>query len=269
MNNSDITDNLRKHWDLRAQTSLSRGVGINPENEQSRLAGKALHSTVSTLLRHFPLSELKSAHVLDFGGGAGRIAKALAPHVEKITLAEISGQFLESAKRNLSRFSNVEFVLVDAIPDLPFSDGEINLTISYAALDFSPNVEIFSSVIAELDRVSDAFAMELGAVPRNPTSSHIAFEVSHNPEKELGFVPDDDLLASLFVNWEDRYLIERLLVEPPNRPVDRFIYKLPVNYTSLNKLFGQHLNNLDGPSVPAVRQGLRGKARGIFKSLYP
>ncbi|MGH9741969.1 MAG: class I SAM-dependent methyltransferase, partial [Candidatus Acidiferrum sp.] len=47
--------------------------------------------------------------ILDLGSGCGFVARAFAPLCERVHCVDISGEFLDFCKAELSEFSNVEF----------------------------------------------------------------------------------------------------------------------------------------------------------------
>src|SRR3989344_8750437 len=67
---------------------------------------------------------LKSGdRVLDLGGGCGQIASYVAQNVREVVLADGAEEALAVANKNLSRFTNVAYQLVDiTVLPLPFKD---------------------------------------------------------------------------------------------------------------------------------------------------
>ena len=142
--------------------------------EKEPLDGKDVVKQYDNGARYYMLPEYKyfvrkilrrgitKGRILDIGTGSGRLAIELAKTKGtdfRITGLDISGDMLELAKENAKKAGvadRIEFVLGTAA-DLPFTDGEFDLVMSYASLHHWIKPE---DVFSECQRV----AGETGAI---------------------------------------------------------------------------------------------------------
>ena len=142
--------------------------------EKEPLDGKDVVKQYDNGARYYMLPEYKyfvrkilrrgitKGRILDIGTGSGRLAIELAKTKGtdfRITGLDISGDMLELAKENAKKAGvadRIEFVLGTAA-DLPFTDGEFDLVMSYASLHHWIRPE---DVFSECQRV----AGETGAI---------------------------------------------------------------------------------------------------------
>src|SRR5437588_5937177 len=76
----------------------------------------------------------------DAGSGSGRWAGFIAPQVGKLHCVDASREALSVSKRNLERFSNVEYHEASA-GDLPFPSGSMDFGYSLGVLHHLPDTQ--------------------------------------------------------------------------------------------------------------------------------
>lgn len=87
----------------------------------------------------FPLNKLnKNSIVMDLGCGSGRWAKHIAPRVKKLVAVDPSIKALNTAKINLKKFTNVEFLLGD-ISTVNIKDNSFDFIYSLGVLHHIPD----------------------------------------------------------------------------------------------------------------------------------
>lgn len=87
--------------------------------------------------------------VADVGGGTGFLTEALAGLVRRVYLVDASEEMLAVARKNLSRWNNVEFHLSDGL-SLPFPDESLDAVFANMYLHHTPNPQ---AAIAEMVRI--------------------------------------------------------------------------------------------------------------------
>jgi SAM-dependent methyltransferase len=138
-------------------------------NDSRRVTGRFARRTVSTLLRHQTLAELKRMTVLEFGCGTGRLARFIAPLCHRLICCDISEAMLEIARKELSSHCNVVYLQTDGGP-LP----RVDFAYSYAALSYEPSEQSLWSAAARLDAAATAFCLHFHKVANehpDPTKS--------------------------------------------------------------------------------------------------
>lgn len=117
---SDLSKKTQNYWNSRVD-EIPLGVGAASKYDQDlRSKGDYAKATLHCLTRNFPIHNLHRSTLMDFGSGAGRLAKLFAPYVEKIICADVSNKFLDKSRENLVSFSNVEYMLIESPPILIF-----------------------------------------------------------------------------------------------------------------------------------------------------
>ena len=98
---------------------------------------------------------LKSGdRVLDLGGGCGQIASYMARHVREVVLADGAKVALAIARKNLSRFANVTYQLVDiTVLPLPFENNSFDHIVCYSVVHYLRDHNEFERLVLDLLRV--------------------------------------------------------------------------------------------------------------------
>jgi SAM-dependent methyltransferase len=87
--------------------------------------------------------------VFDLGGGAGRIARHVAPRVREVVVGDASSTLLAEARRNLATFGNVDYLRNRGFSLAGLEDGGFDLVFSQGVLSYfdpNPTLAMFSEV---------------------------------------------------------------------------------------------------------------------------
>lgn len=174
---NDPSHNYLHYWDGRAYEHAAEEVAI-----RRMFKGK-----------HF-------AHIVDVGGGYGRICPLLKEYADKVTLAEPSKQQLDIAKEYLKDHKGIEMKLAQA-DSLPFADESVDAVTVVRVIHHIPDPEQEFAEIARILKPGGYLfiefanyanfknrlkhAVKLKRIPREPVDirtkqSDIPF-VNHNP----------------------------------------------------------------------------------------
>ena len=235
------------HEDYKGKSSLAT-------DSQERISGIYVKKTLSVILRHINFDQLKNSVLLDYGCGTGRLSKLLAPYCKKIICVDVSNKFLESTKKNLKMFDNIEYELALPGKPLSFSANSIDLSYSYAAINWTTEDNFWYS-INDMDRVSKAFCVQIS----EPNENVNIAETDANKElpfvKVKGYRPKLTTLKARYS--ENNYLFEYL--QPDTRGLELFFYKIAFNDLDSYLDFGVHIYDTKplNPEPVSFRQALQ------------
>jgi len=226
--------NQRKFWDN--WHDLSKDNETLTTDNPERFAGRYTNATIVTLLRHIKIDELADYTVLDYGCGTGRLAKFIAPLCKRIILADISPKMLQTAKTRMSMYPNVEYMLVDPEHPFPLGVDAVDFCFSYAALGYFGAEDNFWVTIAEIDRVSRQFCLQLHSLTNE--SPETTLTIDYSAEQDIHSIscyrPSEKTIKQHYPDAP--YLVERH--EPDIRGVDMFFYKLDRDPISVYLQYG-------------------------------
>jgi len=224
----DIKDRIKSHYKL-----WSNSNGLGNDFNGLRSEGLYAYSTISALLRHYPLAKLEKSRILDFGSGTGRLAKLLIPKTKEYVCSDISDLYISDCKKNLKNFNNVTFYTIDNPPFLEFNDNYFDFTFSYLSL-LGYKKEEYKKTLLEIDRVSKNFALHIGNIQ----------------DYELGILSTGELVPMGIITLsieelkelfnQKNYIFEILSPEPSIHPGSLFIFKVADNL-NLHLEFGPHI----------------------------
>lgn len=137
--------------------------GLGNDFDGYRTTGIYAFSTISAILRHYNLENLKNSRVLDFGSGTGRLANLIIPYTKEYICADISDLFLNDCKENLKSYKNCLFHKIEDSPNLNFDDDFFDFSFSYLSL-FAENKINLQNTLKEIDRVSKNFCLQIGDI---------------------------------------------------------------------------------------------------------
>lgn len=124
----------------------------------------------------------RGAAVLDFGGGTGSIATALAQQGYQMTVCDVSDRMLAAGKR-LYAGQAIEWLLLPAEwQRIPFANGTFDAIIASSVLEYLQDVE---NVLAECGRILRAGGALIFSVP-NPSHPRRRLERLLRPLAILG-----------------------------------------------------------------------------------
>jgi SAM-dependent methyltransferase len=94
----------------------------------------------------------RTQRALDVGGGDGRIARQVAPHVREIVCSDVSPTMVAEAKQNLARFSNASTFLARGYTLRPLQDESFDVAFAQGVLSFI-EVNLGLALLDEMHRV--------------------------------------------------------------------------------------------------------------------
>lgn len=106
--------------------------------------------------------------VLDIGVGVGRLSRALAPRVAKVTGIDVSAEMIERARGNLEGH-DVDLLVGDGVSLQPLADGSFTAVVSLVVFQHIPDPQVTLGYIREIGRVL-------------APGGWAAFQVSDDPE---------------------------------------------------------------------------------------
>lgn len=128
------------------------------------------HRTGSDLQRLLALGEWnEQQHALDIATGGGHTALAVAPHVARITVSDLTPRMLEHAREFLlaQGVTSAEFVVADA-EQLPFADASFDRVTCRIAPHHFPNVARFVQETARVLKPDGIFLLIDSIAPGDP-----------------------------------------------------------------------------------------------------
>jgi len=114
--------------------------------------------------------------VLDIGVGVGRLSRALAPQVDRVTGIDVSREMIERAAKNLNGL-DVELIVGDGTSLQPIADASFDVVISLVVFQHIPDPDVTLGYIREIGRVLKP-------------GGWAAFQVSNDPEIHTADYPD-------------------------------------------------------------------------------
>jgi SAM-dependent methyltransferase len=157
---------------------------------------------------------------LDVGAGTGTLALALAPLVRDVVGIDLVPEMLEHARRAGSTYDNVSFVEGSAL-ELPFANGEFDLTVSSRTVHHLPHPEIAVAEMTRVTRVGGRLLVvdQISSADPLEALQHNRLEHLRDPSHER-VLPDLDF-RSLF---EANYLVlERFETEREDFELDHYL----------------------------------------------
>jgi ubiquinone/menaquinone biosynthesis C-methylase UbiE len=128
------------------------------------------HRTGSDLQRLIALGEWETQQqALDIATGGGHTALAVAPHVEHITVSDLTPRMLEKARHFLltQGVTNATFVEADA-EQLPFADASFDRVTCRIAPHHFPNIARFVKEVARVLKNGGLFLLIDSVAPADP-----------------------------------------------------------------------------------------------------
>ena len=105
---------------------------------------------------------------LDIATGGGHTALAVAPHVGRVTVTDLTPQMLDQAQTHLAGkgVANADYWLADA-EDLPFPDGSFELVTCRIAPHHFADVDRFVAEVSRVMRPNGVFMLVDSVVPED------------------------------------------------------------------------------------------------------
>ena len=126
---------------------------------------------------------------LDVGCGTGRWAQCVAPLVGKLHCLDISGESVQVARRNLSRFSNCVFHVASA-DAIPVEDGSMDFAYCIGVLHAIPDPRAaLSSCAAKLKRGAPLLLYVFYSLENRPAWFRALWKVVHHTRRVVCRLP--------------------------------------------------------------------------------
>src|SRR5688500_14957969 len=135
---------MRRFWDRRARENPWYFINntlsyANPDLERFWASGER---DVDEILGKLDVELQPSDHVVEIGCGAGRMSRAIARRVARVTARDVSPRMLELAREQNPTLDNVEWVLGDGMTLAGVPDASADACISYVVLQHIPDREV-------------------------------------------------------------------------------------------------------------------------------
>ena len=146
---------MRRFWDRRARENAWYFINntlsyANPDLERFWASGER---DVDEILGKLDVELAPSDHVVEIGCGAGRMSRAIARRVARVTALDVSPRMLEIAREQNPTLHNVDWVLGDGMTLAGVPDASADGCISYVVLQHIPDPEVILSYVREMGRV--------------------------------------------------------------------------------------------------------------------
>ena len=146
---------MRRFWDRRARENPWYFINntlsyADPDLDRFWASGER---DVVELLEKLDVELRPSDHVVEIGCGAGRMSRALAQRVARVTALDVSPRMLELAREQNPELDNVEWMLGDGATLSGVPDASADGCISYVVLQHIPDAEVILGYVREMARV--------------------------------------------------------------------------------------------------------------------
>ena len=146
---------MRRFWDRRARENPWYFINntlsyANPDRERFWASGE---HDLEVLLTKLGAELRPSDHVVEIGCGAGRMSRAIARRVAKVTALDVAPRMLDIAREQNPALTNVEWLLGDGVTLDGIADASADACISYVVLQHIPDPEVTLGYVREMGRV--------------------------------------------------------------------------------------------------------------------
>lgn len=109
--------------------------------------------TLDALLDRLGVTLGRDHHVVEIGCGIGRLTRALAPRVARVTALDVSGEMLARARAHHPQLGNVDWVRGDGRGLAPVADASADAVLSHVVFQHLPDPALTLGYVAETGRV--------------------------------------------------------------------------------------------------------------------
>jgi SAM-dependent methyltransferase len=149
------TDSMRRDWNERARHDAFLYIASwrhDWTEEEFFASGEAdVQRIVHPILERLSVNAAQS-DMAELGCGAGRMTRAFATQFRSVAAIDISEEMQQRAKKYLSGFSNIRWVLVDGVMLAAVDSSSLDFVFSYMVLQHYPNTELIAASIQEMLR---------------------------------------------------------------------------------------------------------------------
>ena len=146
---------MRRFWDRRAQENAWFFINntlsyADPDLDKFWASGER---DVDLVLGTVGAELESSDHIVEIGCGAGRMTRAVARRVARVTAIDVSPRMLEIAVEKNPELENVEWLLGDGETLAGVPDASADGCISYVVLQHIPDPEVIFGYVREMGRI--------------------------------------------------------------------------------------------------------------------
>jgi SAM-dependent methyltransferase len=146
---------MRRFWDRRARENpwffISNELDYsNPDLDRFWASGE---HDLEALLGALDAELDESDHVVEIGCGAGRMTRAIARRVGRVTAVDVAPRMLELAREHNQALDNVEWMLGDGVTLGGVADASADICFSHIVLQHIPDPEVTLGYVREMGRV--------------------------------------------------------------------------------------------------------------------
>jgi len=150
------TESMRRDWNERARHNAFLYIASwrHDWTEESFFASgeadvqRIVHPIIERLSANAATSDMA-----ELGCGAGRMTRAFANQFRSVTAIDISDEMQQRARKYLSGFSNIRWVLVDGVALSAVDSSSLDFVFSYMVLQHYPSADLISCSIREMLRI--------------------------------------------------------------------------------------------------------------------
>jgi SAM-dependent methyltransferase len=144
---------MRDDWDRRAREDAEAFIYTGAGNFVS--SGEANYNQL--LRPYLPIllrgRSARDCRVVEIGCGIGRMTEWLAAEFGRVDALDISPAMIETARKRLSRFSNIAFHVGQGSDLAPIADASADLVFSYIVFQHIPSRAAIDGYVADAARV--------------------------------------------------------------------------------------------------------------------
>lgn len=161
---------MRRYWDRRARENPWYFINNTLDYAQPDVEGfwGSGETDVDMLLERLGGSLRPTDHVVEIGCGVGRMSRAIARRVERVTALDVAPHMLELARTHNAELDNVEWLLGDGTTLAPVPDASADVCISYVVLQHIPDRAVILGYVREMGRVLRAGGWAVFQVSNSP-----------------------------------------------------------------------------------------------------
>lgn len=146
---------MRRFWDGRARENPWWFINSTldwhePEMDRFWASGER---DVDEILGTLGVSLAPSDHVVEIGCGAGRMSRAIARRVARVTAVDVAPRMLALAREHNADVENVEWLLGDGATLAGVPDASADACMSYVVLQHIPDPAVTLGYVREMGRV--------------------------------------------------------------------------------------------------------------------
>ena len=142
---------MKADWDKRARENAKYYIATT-QSESDEVFTESGKRDVSIFFEKVQHLLTPRTDVLDIGCGIGRMDAFVAPHVNRLTGIDVSGEMIAQARERLGHLANVQFLEGDGWSLQGVADASLDLVFSHVVFQHVPR-PVFVAYLPEVNRV--------------------------------------------------------------------------------------------------------------------